>query len=135
MVLKRMPPNAQTQHLTISPPFSCTLLSPASTFTKIKNCLSSILHMNILWQSSLLFNQPIPEARSNYDSTSAIELWLSVPRLLGVWLCRLDSNLSYKNYNITYSCKVNRQHPCTSKFPRWRTNILDRGVREKCEKV
>jgi hypothetical protein len=27
-----------------------------------------------------------PEARSNYDSASAIELWLSVPRSLEVWL-------------------------------------------------
>ena len=32
--------------------------------------------------------EPITEASSNYNSTSAIELWLSVPRLLGVWLCR-----------------------------------------------
>ena len=30
-----------------------------------------------------------PEARSNYDPTAAIELWLSVPRLLGGWLCRI----------------------------------------------
>jgi len=33
--------------------------------------------------------KPVPEASSNYDSTSVIELWLSVPRSLGVWLCRL----------------------------------------------
>jgi len=30
--------------------------------------------------------KPIPEARYYSDSTSEIELWLSVPRLLGVWL-------------------------------------------------
>jgi hypothetical protein len=53
---------------------------------------------------------PIPEARSNYDSTSAIELWLSVPRLLGVWLCRLYISIS-TYYNIAYGRKGNRQNP------------------------
>ena len=42
-------------------------------------------------QSSLLL--PFPEARSYYDSTSAIELWLSVPRLLGVWLLDIATDI------------------------------------------
>jgi hypothetical protein len=50
--------------------------------------------------------KPLPKARSYYESTSVIELWLSVPRLLGVWPCRLCIFF----FNITYMRKSNRQN-------------------------
>jgi len=37
----------------------------------------------------------IPETRSNYGSAAAVELWLSVPRSLGVWLCRLLNHIFF----------------------------------------
>jgi hypothetical protein len=39
---------------------------------------------------------PIPESGCNYDSASAIERWLSVPRSLGVWLFRITLLISTK---------------------------------------
>ena len=45
--------------------------------------------------------KPVPEARYYSDSTSAIELWLSVPRLLGVWLCHAFISL-YLLYIILF---------------------------------
>ena len=53
----------------------------------LKNCRCIIpVNIHSAVQPSI---KPIPEASSNCDSTSIIELWLSVPRLLGVWLCRV----------------------------------------------
>ena len=54
--------------------------------------------------------KPIPEARSNYVSTPAIELWLSAPRLLGVWLCRLYIYVSIIYY-ISYDYLCNQGIP------------------------
>ena len=79
--------------------------------------LPCTIQMNILRQSSLLL-KPFPKARYYSDSTSAIELWLSVPRLLGVWLCHthifLIINTSFmmkkKQYGTMYTQKFQKHN-------------------------
>jgi hypothetical protein len=75
--------NKKTQM--IKPDFNFIIAnSPSfgSSFTEIKNCRCIIpVKIHSAVQPSI---KPIPEARYYSDSTSAIELWLSVPRLLGV---------------------------------------------------
>jgi hypothetical protein len=84
-------------------------------------CVVLIKKLPLYYSSEYTFGSPafylpIPEARSNYDSTSAIELWLSVPRSLEVWLCRGVYYFCYLFINslltILYiQCQVKRPIP------------------------
>jgi hypothetical protein len=64
-------------------------------FYQNKKLPCTILQTNIHWavQPSI---KPFPKARYYSDSPSAIELWLSVPRSLGVWLYRITMFINIK---------------------------------------